>query len=363
MSDETAMMPIANTKAEVAAQPEVLARVLRDLAPQIEALAQQMAAQSINQVLASGSGDSWFAAQAVRCAWETYAGVPFEPLQAYEYAVYGRLGENSHTAHLVISSSGRPTTTWDALDRALASSGLVIGITDNPAATNPFVAKPPVALIPHGSKVGWPAQTTTATIATLISLAIAFGKARGHLGVAEATQLQGQLEAIPGQLTAVLSQATTWATQFAATLGDQRVQYTFVGGGSSFAAAQNGSALLAAGPQEAGIALTVEEFHHALRIGVIQPQDVVVLIAPHSGVASRCRDTARVVRAWGSRLLILATPETADLVTNPAEGIILPAVADGMSSLLTIPPLQALSIALAEKKVAAGYQRPRSVPS
>lgn len=357
------MMPIAKTQAEVAAQPEVLARVLRELAPQIEGLAQQMAAQGINQVLASGSGDSWFAAQTVRYAWETYAGVPFEPLQAYEYAVYGRLGENAHTAHFVISSSGRPTTTWDALDRALATSGLVIGITDNPAATNPFVAKPPIALIPRGSKAGWPAQTTTATIATLISLAIAFGRARGHLGEGEAAALQQQLGAIPGQLTAVLDQATTWASSFASTLDDRRVYYTFVGGGPSFAVAQNGSALLAAGPQEAGMALTVEEFHHALRIGVIQPPDVVVLIAPHSGVASRCRDTVRVVRAWGSRLLVIATPETADLIDNPAEAVLLPTVADAMSSLLTIPPLHALSIALAQHKVAAGYQRPKSVPS
>ncbi|MEM7115171.1 MAG: hypothetical protein AAF614_22215 [Chloroflexota bacterium] len=362
MSDATAMMPIANTREEVAAQPEVLARVLQELAPQIEALAQQMAAQGINQVLASGSGDSWFAAQGVRLAWELYAGVPFEPLQAYEYAVYGRLGENTHTAHFVISSSGRPTTTWDALDRALATSGLVIGVTDNPATDNPFVAKPPVALVPHGSKVGWPAQTTTATIAALISLAIAFGKARGHLDETTAAQLNEQLAAIPGQLTAVLEKSTSWANTFVDTLDDSRCHYTFVGGGPNVAVAQNGSALLAAGPQEAGMALTVEEFHHALRIGVVKPHDVVVLVAPQSGVESRCRDTARVVRAWGSRLLVIATPETADLIEDPAEGIVLPAVTDAMSPLLTIPPLHALSIALAEKKVAAGYQRPKSVP-
>ncbi|MCP4421186.1 MAG: hypothetical protein GY805_31630, partial [Chloroflexi bacterium] len=126
MSDKTAMMPIANTRKEVAAQPAVLARVLQELSPQVQTLAQQMVEREVNQVLASGSGDSWFAAQAVRCAWETYAGVPFEPLQAYEYAAYGRLGINEQTAHFVISSSGRPTTTWDALDLALASGAFVI---------------------------------------------------------------------------------------------------------------------------------------------------------------------------------------------------------------------------------------------
>ena len=66
MSDKTAMMPIANTREEVAAQPDVTARVLRELAPQIEMLAKEMHQRKIEQVLASGSGDSWFAAQAVR---------------------------------------------------------------------------------------------------------------------------------------------------------------------------------------------------------------------------------------------------------------------------------------------------------
>ena len=359
MSDNIAMMPIANTREEVAAQPAVLTRVLQELSPQVQILAQQMADRKINQVLASGSGDSWFAAQAVRYAWESYAGVPFEPLQAYEYAAYGRLGIHKQTAHFVISSSGRPTTTWDALDLALASDALVIGVTDNPDKSNPFVAKPPVALIPRGSKVGWPAQTTTATIAVLIDLAIAFGHARGHLDQAEAARLQAQLRAIPGQITAVLTQSQQWAEAVVAT---QPGYTTFVGGGPSFAVAQNGSALLAAGPQEPGMPLTVEEFHHALRIGVIRKEDAVILIAPQGKVVSRCRDTARVVRAWGSRLFVIATPETADLLQSPADGVVLPAVSEPMSPLLTIPPLQMLGIVLAEQKVATGYQRPKSVP-
>ena len=121
MSDDTAMMPISATRQEVSAQPQVMARVLAELGPQINELAAAMAARQISQVLASGSGDSWFAAQALQLAWEQYAGVVFVPLQAYEYAAYGRPGVDARTAHFVISSSGRPTTTWDTLDRALAS--------------------------------------------------------------------------------------------------------------------------------------------------------------------------------------------------------------------------------------------------
>ena len=366
MSDETAMMPIANTREEVAAQPQVIARLLRELAPQLDSLARQMVERGVNQVLASGSGDSWFAGQAVRLAWESYAGVPFEALQAYEYAAYGRLGIDEKTAHFVISSSGRPTTTWDALDLALASGAMVVGVTDNPSEDNPFVAKPPNAIIPKGSKVGWPAQTTSATIAALTALAIAFGKARGHLSAAEADRLNETLKQLPDRMATVLEQSTPWAERFVAHLATQsrggRRQYTFVGGGPSFAIAQNGSALLAAGPQEPGMALTVEEFHHALRIGVVQSEDVIVLIAPNSAVESRCRDTARVVRAWDGHLAVIAMSATADLLQSEFEGVVLPTVPDEMSPLLTLLPLHALSIALAAQKVADGYQRPKSVP-
>jgi glucosamine 6-phosphate synthetase-like amidotransferase/phosphosugar isomerase protein len=69
-----------------------------------------------------------------------------------------------------------------------------------------------------------------------------------------------------------------------------------------------------------------------------------------------------VVRKWGSRLFVIATPETADLLEAKTDGIVLPTVPDAMSPLLTLLPLHALSIALADQKVAQGYQRPKSVP-
>lgn len=361
MPDETALMPIEATRVEVSTQPDVVARVLHDLQKQIQKLAQILARQQVNLVLASGSGDSWFAAQAVRLAWERYAGVPFEALQAYEYAAYGRPGEDERTAHFVISSSGRPTTTWDALDRALKSPAFVVGITDNAAVDNPFVVKPSVVLVPGAVKVGWPAQTTTATIAVLLNLAVAFGRARGHLDENAAAHLSQQLEELPSQMAEVLDRSNHWAEMMVASLSQQRL-YTFVGGGPSFAVAQTGAALMAEGPQEVGLALTVEEFHHGLRVATLHTGDPVVLIAPAGESEMRCRDTARVVRQWGARLIALATPATSDLVDAPESGLHLPEVEEPFSPLLTLLPLHVLSIALAEGKVARGYQRPDTVP-
>lgn len=354
-------MPIAATRREVAAQPEVVARVLDDQGAALRDLAALLAERAIDLVLASGSGDSWFAAQAVRLAFERYAGLPFEALQAYEYALYGRVGENAQTLHLVISSSGRPTTTWDALDRALATSAFVVGVTDNGAADNPFVARPARALVPGARKVGWPAQTTTATIALLLDLAIALGRARRHLDEIEGARRAAALREVPAQMATVLERAASWAERLAATL-DGRRNYVLVGGGPGHAVAQIGSALLAEGPQRVGLPLTLEEFHHALRIGTIEAGDPVILLAPESAGSARAQETADSVRAWGGRLIPLVSGQGTALLDDSGDGLELPRVPEPLSPLLTLLPLHLLSIALAARRVAAGYERPRSVP-
>lgn len=361
MSDERALMPIAATRSEVAAQPEVVARVLADLGEQVRRLARALAERGTNQLLAMGSGDSWFAAQAVRLAFERYAGLLMEPLQAHEYAAYGRPAVDERTAIIVISSSGRPTTTWDALDRALASPAYVIGVTDKSSSGNPFLVRPHTALIPGAVKVGWPTQTTTATIAVLLNLAIALGRERAYLDAAEADRLERALRAIPSAMGTLLTTSEQWAESLAPTLAGRRI-YTFVGGGPSYAVAQVGSALLAEGPQEVGVALTVEEFHHGLRIATLEQGDPVVLIAPAGETDSRARDTARSVNAWGARLIALATSGIQDLLASSPDGLLLPDVEEPFSPLLTLLPLHALSIQLAAQKVAAGYRRPGAVP-
>jgi glucosamine--fructose-6-phosphate aminotransferase (isomerizing) len=364
VSDEQSMMPIAATRREVAAQPEVIARVLVEQSTAIRDLAQRLAARNIHRIAVLGSGDSWFAGLACRLAFETYGGLATEAIQAYEYAAYGHPSFDERTAVIVISSSGRPTTTWDALDRALATPAYIIGITDNPADGNPFRQKAHTALIPGAAKVGWPAQTTTATIAVLIHLAIELGRARGYLAQNGADERTAQLWELPKLMQAVLDQSEPWAERLARQLlstGTRR-NYTFVGAGPSLGVAYTGMALLAEGPQEVGIAIAVEEFHHGLHIATVAHKDVVVLIAPTGSASRRCLDTATSVHAWGAQLVAIVDTQDA-AIRNLADVMLeVPDAPEPMTPLLTLLPLHRLSIQLAEQKVASGHQRPKSVP-
>ena len=364
MSDEEAMMPISATRREVMAQPEVLTRVLHGLSAQVRELAQLLAGRGTRQILLVGSGDSWFAGMASRIAFEQYAGLEAEAIQAYEYAVHGRPGVDATSALIIISSSGRPTTTWDALDRALLTPAYVVGITDKPYPGNPFRERVHTALVPGAEKVGWPAQTTSATIALLIMLAIELGRARHTLADAEADQLINQLLALPQAMAQTLATSEGWAADLAQRFysADRRRIYTFVGSGSSLGVAYTGMALLAEGPQEVGIAIAAEEFHHGLHIATIAKDDVVLLIAPTGAGSARMLDTARSVSAWGAHLVAIVDTQDQAIRAFTSLLLELPGVPEAFSPLLTLMPLHQLSIQMSAHKVASGYQRPKSVP-
>ena len=364
MSDEQSMMPISATRREVADQARVVAQVLNAQIDNLRALARQLAERDTRHIVLLGSGDSWFAGMACRLAFETYAGVSAEAIQAYEYAAYGHPAFDAQTATILISSSGRPTTTWDALDRALATSAYVIGITDKPYAGNPFSEKVHAALIPGASKVGWPAQTTTATMALLIDLAIELGRARGHLSTDDADALSKQLRGTVDSMQSVLDAGDGWTQALARRLftNDSRRVYTFVGSGPGLGVAYNGMALLAEGPQEVALVMSVEEFHHGLHIATISRDDVVIVIAPAGAASKRLLDTARSVQSWGCQLVILTDTTDTSLHAFSNDIFRLPAVPEPMTPLLSILPLQQLSIHLAENKTATGYQRPIKVP-
>ena len=137
-----------------------------------------------------------------------------------------------------------------------------------------------------------------------------------------------------------------------------RRNYTFVGAGPSLGVAYTGMALMAEGPQEVGIAIAVEEFHHGLHIATVAPDDVVVLIAPTGAASRRCLDTAKSVHAWGAQLIAIVDTQDGAICNLAGATLELPDAPEPMTPLLTLLPLHRLSIQLAEQKVASGHRRP-----
>ena len=346
LRDEQAFMPVLPTFNEVIAQPEVLARTLLNLKPEILELANLLAQRNCNRILIMGSGDSYFAAAAACFAFEKYADIQVEALQAFEYAVYGAAAVDERTAIFVISSSGRPTTTWDALDRALKTQALVVGITDTPYTGNPFAERPPFVLIPGATKVGWPTQTTTTTLAVLLTLAVSLGLKNGKLDVDEAEYLFNELRQIPEKATVTLQENMNVARQLASLL-HQKHYFTLISGGPNLAVANIGNALLAEGSQKAGVVYEVEEFNHSLRACTIQTGEPVLLVAPDGFCLRRLEETIPPLKQRNALIMAIVDREDSIVAENANFLLRVPKTVEAFSPLLTLLPLHLLSLFIA----------------
>ena len=350
-------MPIEESWREIHDTPAVLRSALNVHKDVLEMIAFEFKKRELERILILGSGDSWFAGQAVCLAFERYAGLQVIPMQAYEFAAYGSPLADSKSAVVVISSSGRPTTTWDALDRALESPAFVVGISDTEYSGNPFLEKASVSINPGATKLGMPTQTTIVTMGLLIQLALFLGSELSFISNATYVDRVRQLTAIPDHLLALLSSIHSILVS-AVRHGSRYRLHTIIGSGPSYAVAQAASALLAEGPQFIGQPLPAEEYHHALRGSTVCEGDPVMFIAPSGDGYQRVLDACRAVTDLRAHTMAIVDIDERDISSMVDHAIHISSVDEPISPLLSLPPVQLHSVYLAAERIAGGHERP-----
>jgi len=357
MFTNSVIMPLEATIEEVNCQAKVVKRAVQNNRKQNAELAQLITDLDIQKLFVIGSGDSFFSGMCVIQAFNDFAGLPLFFRQAYEYAQHGEVAAEDHSAMIVISSSGRQSTTRDALERALKNSTLVIGVTDVDSDENPFFTRPKKVLVPGGVKKGWPTQTTTAAISVLLDLAIQTGWANGRLTTDKAEALSDQLDQMPMKMSALLDENRLVMARIANRFVDANGIY-FIGSGPGYGVANIGGAVMAEGPQKIGVPLYVEEFHHSLRLNTIKSGTPVFLIAPKDPAYQRYVDSAEAVKDWGGFLIAIVNQEDELIASKTNQAIRIPSVPYQMHPLLSLIPIQQFSIELTQALVHRGYQRP-----
>ena len=350
-------MPLAATRKELDQGPDVVARVISALAADIATLVKQLEARQINHVLILGSGDSYYLGLAARQAFQSCTHIQLTVLQALEFACYGFPNIDERCAIFIISSSGRKSIIWDALERAATTPAFIVGVTDNIADSNPIIHKAHVTLLPRSEKIGWPTQTTSAALTLLFMLAVEWGLQSGRLSPPKAQELNLQIRSMPEKMKNVLETSRSFAEKVAAETVNQNV-FTFIASGPNEGVAHIGTALLAEGPQRFGQALPLEELHHSLRQYILQPGNPVILIATHPTCLQRSMDTAQVARERNTCLIGIISEQTREIGIYCDAQIDIPETPEFFSPLLTMIPLQELSIQLAEQRIRQGYNRP-----
>jgi glucosamine--fructose-6-phosphate aminotransferase (isomerizing) len=315
------------------AQPGALRLLTRGQAATLSAAAARLVAAP--HVWLAGVGSSWHAALVGEALLARIGGLGprARAIDAFELAAYE--GAREADAVLAVTHRGSNRHVAAVLARARAGGGATVAVTSKgegvSAAEHVLRTVEMEASSCH--TIGY-----TGALAMLAALAAALGQDE---------ETARQLDALPDQLATLLGQES-WEA-LALRFGGRR-RYWVVGGGPNVATAYEGALKLSEAAWKPAVGLGCEQFLHGAW-AALEPEDVVILVAPPGPARARARDVAGVVAEIGAPLVALVEEDDREIAPLAAETIALPAVPELLSPLVAVVPLQLLTYHLA---VAAG---------
>jgi glucosamine--fructose-6-phosphate aminotransferase (isomerizing) len=313
------------------AQPGALRLVMRGQTDVRDGTAARLAAAP--QVWLTGVGTSWHAALAgeLLLGRAGRLGPRVRAINAFELVNYGPAAASGE-ACVVISHRGHSPSGPAALARTRAVGGVTVAVTGK--GSDGLAAAEHVLRTVDQEASGCHTVSYTTALAVLASLAAAIG---------HDDDLAHELDALPDQLAFLLGQEA-WES-LAERFGGRR-RYWFVGGGPNVATAYEAALKLSEAAWVAAIGLECEQFLHG-PWAALEPEDVVVVIAPPGPSHARCRDAARVAAGIGATVVALVAEGDNEIGPLAVETIALPEASELLSPITAMVPLQLLIYHLA----------------
>jgi glutamine---fructose-6-phosphate transaminase (isomerizing) len=299
--------------------------------------------RDVGRIVLTGCGTALHAARVGEYLIERLANIPTEVDYASEFR-HRNTPMTPETLVFAISQSGETADTLGALRESRRKGFCTLGICNNVAST--IARESDGGVYMHaGPEIGVAAtKSFTSQLAILTLLGLLFGRMR-NLSTAEGTRVIEALQALPGQIEAVLDlndQIKEIAKQYASANG-----FLFFGRQFNFPIALEGALkmkeityLFAEGHPSA-------ELKHGI-IALIRPDLPSVFIAPDDSVFSKNLNNIEQVKARKGPIIALTSGNCAKRLKGIAnEIIILPEAPDYVMPILSVIPLQLLAYHLA----------------
>jgi glutamine---fructose-6-phosphate transaminase (isomerizing) len=331
--------------------PELLRTEARAIDERMRLLLTFPEIYGIRQIILTGSGDSYFAAQAVAPAIRAWTGLPVDAMVAMEAARYldaGRpplAGRNRGLLVVSISSSGEPARVVEATRRLRQLGALTLAVTANPGSRLGRAAE---RILDIAIPVSTNAPGTRSYLASLLavySIGIRLAEVLMTMTMDEGNALRAEIVSLADPVAKACAMVGEPLKSLARSWHDFRAA-DVLGSGPALATAGYAAAKLV---EAAGIhasAQDAEEFHH-LNYFVAEPQSVpAIVFAPGKALSlSRKRELVTTLEGLGRPALIVT--DTDDL---PAYGthLRLPQVREWFAPILHIVPAAYLAAAWAE---------------
>ena len=343
---------------EIARLPDLMRSQLVDTWEAVQRQLDSLDAARIPRVVLTGCGDSYFVGIAACWAFQRYAGLPTEAIEALDFARYHVDGLPRGTLVLPVSYSGQVARTVEAARNAAHFGAEVLALTGRPERR---LAQTATRVLPvEISSLGFSPGTTT-YIGLLLAaylLAIGLGRRRRVITESRTKELLAQLATLAGDVETTIEQSAALIREQAIGLaGSETV--VFVGAGPNYASALFGAAKLFEGAQMNGVAQNTEEWAH-LQYFISGPSSPTVLLAPRGRASDRSLEIATEMRFIATPFLVITDDPRLDAWQALTPNVVaLPAgVPEIFSPLLFAVPLSLLGYYLAVQRGKQSYNFP-----
>lgn len=276
-------------RAEILDQPEALSKSLASLRGTLASL--DLPAGANRRVLFSGSGDSLCAPLALQYAARLHSTEDIHVLSAMEAAAYWPFSKQDLL--VAISVTGSAIRTVQAATVARESGAAVLAITANEQSRLAQVATHRLVLPVRSRSRQTP--HTTDYLTTLLAIGAVIEKlSQRRLDV---------LDALPEVVGQVIEASEHPAVEIAEA-SREKEKFYFLGAGPHFATAQYAAAKFWEAGGIRAYPFELEEFAHGPHF-VVDPGDVVVVLAPAGNSLTRAREILNGLKALGVALVVV----------------------------------------------------------
>lgn len=304
--------------AEIRGQSATIGAVIDKVQPQLEALDPAVLAGAAH-IYITGCGDSFFAGLAARLAFDQFAGVPTEPVEALEFGRY--VAEFMPPKSLVfgISNSGKATRAVEALANARRRGAATVAITGN---TSGWLAQEADIILNQSAQVNGRALTMPsnlgsaaplrgsfglanylASLTTLYLTAVHIGEVRGHLKPGQADQLRLEIRGLAQTLDETVDQCAPAAQSYTEQAKDI-YHFAILGGGPSYATSLFYAAKTFELARVNGVAQELEEWAHE-QFFLTGAGTQVIFIAPPGRSTSRVVELLHTAKTMGATTVVV----------------------------------------------------------
>lgn len=331
---------------EIAEQPDVIARLLREESANVQAIARAIRAFDPAFVSIAARGTSDNAARYAQYTLGIHAGLPVGLAAPSIHTLYSVQPKLNRALVIGISQSGMAADVNQVISDARAQGALTVSITNNPSSPMAQTAEHHIYL--HAGDEVSVAATKTYT-AQLTAVAMLTAALNGE------TWMHDSLRALPDAMRETLNHSDDirrWAERYR-----YMSYFASIGRGYNYATAFEISLKVKELCYIIGHGYSEADFLHG-PIAMIQPGFPVFVAAPQGKTFEQMLDLIERLKAREAEAMVISDDENA--FTHARQKMLLPALPEWLSPVTAIVPGQVFAMSLA---VAKGHEidKPRGL--